>query len=39
MEISTFITLLLLAYWLVLPGYRGIGGGIIIIPALIYFLD
>tara|TARA_Y100001978_G_scaffold40731_1_gene36292 strand:- start:819 stop:1241 length:423 start_codon:yes stop_codon:yes gene_type:complete len=39
MEISTFITLLFIGLLAgIASGYVGIGGGIIIIPALIYFL-
>lgn len=39
MDVSTFITLLLIGLIAgIASGYIGIGGGIIIIPALIYFL-
>jgi uncharacterized membrane protein YfcA len=39
MDVSTFITLLLIGLTAgIASGYIGIGGGIIIIPALIYFL-
>ena len=39
MEITTFITLLFIGLFAgVASGYVGIGGGIIIIPSLIYFL-
>ncbi|MEC7945500.1 MAG: sulfite exporter TauE/SafE family protein [Bacteroidota bacterium] len=39
MEITTFITLLFIGLFAgIASGYVGIGGGIIIIPSLIYFL-
>ena len=39
MEITTFITLLIIGLFAgIASGYVGIGGGIIIIPSLIYFL-
>ena len=40
MDINTFITLSLIGLSAgIASGYIGIGGGIIIIPALIYFLN
>ena len=40
MDITTFITLSLIGFTAgIASGYIGIGGGIIIIPALVYFLN
>ena len=40
MDITTFITLSLIGLTAgIASGYIGIGGGIIIIPALVYFLN